>query len=52
MIPPEDSDEIRERERFIAAVQEGLADSEAGRVIDDEELSRLLEEEFGSLKRD
>ena len=52
MIPPEDTDETRERERFIAAVQEGLADSEAGRVIDDEELNRLLDEKFSPLKRD
>jgi predicted transcriptional regulator len=37
------------RERFIAAVKEGLADSEAGRVFEDEEVKRLLDEEFGSL---
>jgi predicted transcriptional regulator len=38
-----------ERERFVEAVEEGLADAEAGRVISDEELGRLLDEEFGPL---
>lgn len=42
-----DESELRELERFLAAVDEGLADSEAGRVIDDEELDRELEEWLG-----
>ena len=37
------------RERFIAAVMEGLADVEAGRLLEDEEVRRLLDEEFGPL---
>lgn len=41
---------MREKERFMAAVREGLADVEAGRLLDDEEVERLLDEEFGSLK--
>ena len=39
----------RERERFIAAVQEGLADAEAGRLLESDEVKRLLDEEFGPL---
>jgi prevent-host-death family protein len=50
LITPEEFDQMRERERFIAAVQEGLADSEAGRVLEDDEVERLLDQRFGSLK--
>jgi prevent-host-death family protein len=50
LITPEEFDQMREREHFMAAVREGLADSEAGRVLEDEEVERLLDEEFGSLK--
>jgi prevent-host-death family protein len=50
LITPEEFDQMREREHFLAAVREGLADSEAGRVLEDEEVERLLDEEFGSLK--
>lgn len=39
-----------ERERFIEAVEEGLADAEAGRVISDEELGAWLDEELGPLE--
>jgi len=49
LITPEEFDALHYRERFMAAVREGLADSEAGRVFEDEEVKRLLEEEFGSL---
>lgn len=50
LITPEDFDQLRERDRFMAAVQEGLADAEAGRLLEDDEVERLLDEEFGSLK--
>jgi hypothetical protein len=43
--------EDSERERFLAAVREGLADAEAGRVVDDEELDSFLDEQFGPLAR-
>ena len=42
LITPEELDRIQERERFIEAVREGLADSEAGRLIDDSELDAEL----------
>jgi predicted transcriptional regulator len=35
---------------FIAAIQEGLSDVDAGRVISEEELNRQLDAEFGPLK--
>ncbi len=47
LITPEEFDKIRERERFVKAVQVGLADSDSGRLIDDEELGADLDREFG-----
>ncbi len=48
LITPEEFDRLYERERFVEAVGKGLADAEAGRVVDDEVLSAELEAEFGS----
>jgi len=48
LITPE-TFELHYRERFLASVRQGLADIEAGRVYEDDEVKRLLEEEFGSL---
>jgi hypothetical protein len=39
------------RARFMAAIQEGMEDSEAGRLLEDEEVERLLDEEFGPLPK-
>jgi prevent-host-death family protein len=50
LITPEEFDQMRERDRFVAAVREGLADSKAGRVLEDDEVERMLDERFGSLK--
>ena len=47
LITPEEFDSLREREHFVQAVQSGLADSEAGRVVDDTTLARELKAEFG-----
>ena len=47
LITPSDFDRLDERARFIAAVREGLADAEAGRVVDDADLTRDLDAEFG-----
>ena len=43
VITPEDFDSVVERERFVAAVQRGMADADAGRTIDDSELDTELE---------
>ena len=51
LVTPEDFDRLREHVRFMDAVQEGLADSEAGRVIDDEALGRELDRAFASPAR-
>jgi prevent-host-death family protein len=50
LITPEEFDQMRERERFMTAVREGLADVEAGRLLDSEEVRRQLDAEFGPLE--
>jgi prevent-host-death family protein len=50
LITPEEFDRIRERDRFIDAVKDGLADSVADRLIDDDELEARLDAEFGPLE--
>lgn len=47
LITPEEFDRLQEHGRFMSAVQEGLADSEAGRLIEDEALAAELDAEFG-----
>jgi PHD/YefM family antitoxin component YafN of YafNO toxin-antitoxin module len=49
-LPPEEFDALTYHSRVIAAVQRGLADVEAGRVISDEDLERELDRRFGSLE--
>jgi hypothetical protein len=39
-----------EQDQFVAAIRQGLEDSEAGRVVDDEALGRDLDAEFGHLE--
>ena len=46
LLTPDAFDRLGERARFLEAVREGLADSEAGRVLDDKELTAELDEEF------
>ena len=41
----------QEHQRFVQAIQAGLNDSEAGRVIDDDELGLELDAQFGTLDR-
>ena len=50
LITPEEFDQMRERDRFLLAVREGLADADAGRLIEDDEVGRILDEEFGPLE--
>ncbi len=48
LITPEDFDRFTERERFVAAVEQGLAESEAGLGrVSEGDLNDLLDEETG-----
>ena len=51
LVTPEEFDRLREHAQFIEAVHEGLADSDADRVVDDKELTRAIDAEFGSQTR-
>lgn len=51
LLAPEDFDRLTAQARFVAAVQDGLEDDAAGRVISDEALGRRLDERFGALAR-
>ena len=43
LITPDEFDRLHELDQFLDAVHEGLADSEAGRVIDDASLTTELD---------
>jgi prevent-host-death family protein len=51
LLAPDEFDRLSENARFLAAVDEGLQDLAAGRVIDDAELTRELDETFGPLEQ-
>jgi prevent-host-death family protein len=48
VMSPEEFERLTETARFIAAVSEGLADSEAGRLVSDEDLGHELEAMLGA----
>ena len=47
VMSPGEFDRMRERQAFLEAVAQGLADVQAGWVISDEELRKQLDAEFG-----
>lgn len=47
ILAPEEFDRLAAQAQFIGAVQEGLDDLEAGRVLTDDELNRRLNARFG-----
>ncbi len=51
LLSPEAFDELTERARFVAAVNEGLADAEAGRVRSDADVVKRLATRFGGRRR-
>jgi prevent-host-death family protein len=51
MLAPEDFDRLTTQARFVAAVQAGLNDLDAGRVVGDEDLGRRLDARFGALSK-
>ncbi len=51
LITPEEFDHLREHHRFLAAFRQGLADADAGRVLEDADLERELDAELGPLAR-
>ncbi len=49
LLAPEEFDRLMSQAQFVAAVQEGLDDLGAGRVLGDDELGRRLDARFGPL---
>jgi prevent-host-death family protein len=49
LITPGEFDRLNEHARFIEALDEGLKDAARGRMVEDDELTRELDEAFGSL---
>jgi prevent-host-death family protein len=47
LLSPQAFDELVERARFIAAVEEGLADADAGKVHSHAEVKRRMKRRFG-----
>ncbi|HTJ47346.1 MAG TPA: type II toxin-antitoxin system prevent-host-death family antitoxin [Kofleriaceae bacterium] len=47
LLSPEAYDELVERARFVAAVEEGLADADAGRVHSHDDVIREMQSRFG-----
>lgn len=51
VLSPEAYDELTDRARFVAAVTEGLADAEAGRVHSDDAVSKRMNARFDGKRR-
>lgn len=51
LLAPEEFDHLTAQTHFVAAVQEGLDDHEAGRVASNQELGRRLDARFGALPK-
>lgn len=51
MLAPEEFDRLTTQARFVAAVQDGLRDLDAGRVVSDDDLGRRLDARFGPLPK-
>jgi prevent-host-death family protein len=51
MLSPEDFDRLTTQARFVAAVQDGFSDLDAGRVVSDKELGRRLDARLGALSK-
>ena len=50
LLTPEDFDRLTYQERFIAALNEGLMDSESGRTLDEVALDHELDQMIGPLE--
>lgn len=48
LLAPEAFDRLTNQAQFVASVQEGLADLDAGRVVSHDELGRRLDARFGA----
>ncbi len=47
LVPPGEFDRLTERDRFLAAIRQGLMETEAGRVMSDDELGADFDRKCG-----
>lgn len=51
LLSPEDFDRLTTQASFVAAVQDGIRDLDAGRVVSNDELGRRLDARFGAERK-
>lgn len=49
LLAPEEFDRLTSQAEFVAAVREGLDQADRGRVIDHDQVGRILDARFGAL---
>jgi hypothetical protein len=49
ILPPEEYDRMSRRASFVEALEEGLRDSQCGRMFSSEEVEEKLDQSFGPL---
>lgn len=49
LISPEEFDRLIHEAHVVSAIEQGLADADAGRVVDDEDLDGILASRLGDL---
>jgi prevent-host-death family protein len=52
LLSPEEFDRLTSQSRFVAAVQEGLDQADAGKVVEHDELGKSLDARFGALAQE
>jgi prevent-host-death family protein len=52
LLSPEEFDRLTSQARFVAAVQEGLDHADAGKVVEHDEVGKILDERFGTLAQE
>lgn len=52
LLAPEEFDRLTNEASFVAAVREGLAQADAGKVVEHDEASRILDARLGPLSKD
>lgn len=50
VMTPEEFDRLREREDFIAAVDEGRSDAKSRRTVETRDLEKSMDRQFGKIK--
>ena len=52
LLSPEEFDRLTSQAGFVAAVREGLEQADAGKVVDHDEVGKILDARFGTLAQE